>query len=118
MKRISLIYLSSYLLAGGLGFAFLPDLTLKLFFSTGQYDPIMIRVVGMFMMALSGLIGSMVYFKDYKYYPYSIVARTFIVLFLFYIYSQNGDPMFLILNGIVLLGLLPSYYVVIKEKMN
>jgi hypothetical protein len=52
MKRISLTYVASYLLMGGAGFAFAPALTLRLFFSNGEYGDVMPRVVGMFMLAL------------------------------------------------------------------
>lgn len=36
MKRILLIYLATYLTTGGIGFALMPQLTLKLFLSTGR----------------------------------------------------------------------------------
>ncbi len=110
MKRITLSYLAGYLLIGGLGFAFFPELTFRLFLSNGAYGTVMPRVVGMFMIALSGMIALFVYHRDYKYYPYSVFIRTFIVLFLFWLFSGTGDPLFLVLIGIVLLGLLPSMY--------
>ena len=54
MKKIMLTYVASYLFVGGIGFAFVPALTLRLFLSNGDYGDIMPRVVGMFMMALGG----------------------------------------------------------------
>jgi hypothetical protein len=74
------------------------------------------RVVGMFMISLSGLIAAMLYFKDYKYYGFSIVVRTFIVLFLFLLFFMNKDPFFIIISIIVLIGLIPSYIIFIKDK--
>ena len=117
MKRITLTYLAVYLLVGGLGFAFLPDFTFELFQSTGNYGDIMPRVTGIFMIALSGLIALFVYYRDYKYYPYSVFIRTFIVIFLFVLYFRTDDPLFLILNIIVLVGLLPSIYTLIRERL-
>jgi hypothetical protein len=103
---------------GGLGLAAVPDLFLKLFQSNQDYGDIMPRVVGMFMITLSGLIAAMLYFKDFKYYGFSIAVRTFIVLFLFVLYFLNSDPFFIVINIIVLIGLIPSYIIFVKDKMN
>jgi hypothetical protein len=103
---------------GGLGLSIVPGLFLDLFQSNQDYGDIMPRVVGMFMIVLSGLIAAMLYFKDFKYYGFSIIARTFIVLFLFFLYLLNNDPFFILINVIVLIGLVPSYIIFIKEKVN
>lgn len=75
------------------------------------------RVAGMFMLALGGLVGIITYYRDYKYYLFSIVARTGIVIFLFWMVSLNSDPVFIVLSVIVLIGLIPSYWVFAKERM-
>ena len=118
LKKISLSYVVFYLMIGGLGLAIVPRLFLDLFQSNQDYGDIMPRVVGMFMIVLSGLIAAMLYFKDFKYYGFSIIARTFIVLFLFFLYLLNNDPFFILINVIVLIGLVPSYIIFIKEKVN
>ena len=115
-KRTLLLYLSGYLLAGGIGLAFAPDFFLDLFGSNQEYGDVMPRVAGMFMMVLGGLIGVIVYHGDYKYYPITIGARTFIVIFLFVLYAIDRDPFFLVINVIVLVGLIPSYVVFVKER--
>jgi hypothetical protein len=117
LKRISLSYVAAYLMMGGLGLAIIPDLFLELFQSNKDYGNVMSRVVGMFMITLSGLIAAMLYFKDFKYYGFSIAVRTFIVLFLFLLFFMNGDPFFIVINVIVLLGLLPSYVIFMKDRM-
>ena len=117
MKKITLSYLTAYLFLGGLGLAFMPQLALDLFQSNGDYGDTMPRVVGMFMIALSGLIGLFVYFDDYKYYLYSVFIRTFIVIFLFFLYVRSDDPLFLVLNAIVLIGLVPSIFTLVRERM-
>ena len=111
MQRLTLIYLSTYLLLGGLGLLLLPDLTLRLLQSNGAYGDIMPRVVGMFMLALGGVIFQFVRAQDYRYYLYTIFARAFIVLVLTTLYFKSQDPLFLVLDAIVLVGLLPSIYV-------
>jgi hypothetical protein len=66
MKRLTLIYLTGYLLIGGLGLLLMPDVALSLLMSNGDYGDTMPRVVGMFMLVLSGLIGSFVGRADYS----------------------------------------------------
>ncbi len=111
MQRLTFIYLSTYLLLGGLGLLIFPALTLRLMQSNGTYGDLMPRVVGMFMLALGGLIFQFVRAQDYRYYLYSAFARTFIVLVLTTLYVRSHDPLFLVLDAIVLVGLLRSIYV-------
>ena len=114
MQRLTLSYLAGYLLVGGLGFLVAPDVALRLLLSNGAYGDIMPRVVGMFMLALGGFILQFVRARDYRYYVYAVVARSFIVLVLTALYFQARDPLFLVLDAIVLIGLLPSIYVVVQ----
>lgn len=115
MKTLTLWYLAGYLLFGGIGFASIPQPTLRLFLSTGNYDDTMVRVAGMFMIMLGGLIATMAFRKDFTYYRYSILARTFAVAFLLTLYFVTTDPLFLVLTTVVLIGLLPSMYVAFHE---
>jgi hypothetical protein len=115
-KRVLLLYVSGYLVVGGLGLAFVPDFFLDVFQSDQDYGDVMPRVAGMFMLALGGLLGSMVYREDYTYYPASIVVRTLIVVFLLYLFTIDEDPFFLLINVIVLVGLVPSYVVFARER--
>lgn len=116
MKKISWIYLASYLTIGGIGFAFIPEITLNLFLSNGNYGDIMPRVVGMFMIALGGLIATMTINNDFKYYTYSIFIRTGMVIFIIWLYMISNDPLFITILVIVLVGLLPSWYIYLKTK--
>ena len=116
LKQLTLSYLSGYLLGGGIALAIAPDFALDLLQSDQEYGDVMPRVVGMFMVALGSFIGLMVYRKDYSYYRFSIVARTGIVIFLTVLYTIDSDPLFLVLDAIVLVGLLPSYYVILNER--
>lgn len=75
------------------------------------------RAVGMFMLMLGGLVASMARNHDYTYYVYSICARTFAVLFMFYLYMISKDLMFIVLNIVILIGLVPSMFVVYREKV-
>jgi len=109
LKRIAFIYLISYLAVAALGFGLFPTLTMKLFLSNGDYGVIMPRMVGAMMGVLSFLLFVIYRMGDWKKYsPFTMMARTPLVLFIFYIYYLSGDPMFLIINAIVLVGLLTT----------
>ena len=114
MQRLTFIYLATYLLVGGLGFLVLPELTLRLLLSNGSYGDVMPRLVGTFMIALGGVILQFVWAGDYRYYRYSIIARIFIVVALTALYFKARDPLFLVLDTIVLIGLLPSIYIAVR----
>lgn len=116
MKKVTLTYLASYLFIGGIGFGFIPEMALKLFMSTGSYGEVMPRMVGMFMIVLGFLILLFIKNNDYKYYLPTIIARSFIVIFLGVLYWKSNDPLFIIVNIIVLIGLLPSILVFLKDK--
>ena len=116
MKRATLVYLASYLAIGGIGLLVAPDLALGLLLSTGDYGDVMPRVVGMFMLVLSFLIASFIRQNDYSYYVTTIVARSFIVIVLAVLYVMSGDRLFLVLEGIVLVGLLPAIYLQFTGK--
>jgi hypothetical protein len=116
LQRLTFIYLASYLLVGGFGLLVVPELTLRLLLSNGTYGDVMPRLVGVFMIALGGAIFEFVRARDYRYYRYAIIARIFIVVALTALYFKARDPLFLVLDAIVLVGLLPSIYVAVLAR--
>ena len=116
MKRLTFTYLSGYLALGGLGLLVAPDLTLRLLLSNGEYGTVMPRVVGLFMLVLSGLVFQFLSRGDYRYYAYTVFARSFIVLVFIAMYAGTRDPLFVVLNVIVLIGLLPSIYALVTAR--
>lgn len=115
MHRWTLSYVVSYLAVGGLGLLLIPDTALRLLGSNATYGDVMPRVVGMFMLVLSGLVYQFVRGRDFRYYRYTVVARSFIVVVLTMLYFRTRDPLFLVLDGIVLAGLLPSIWVATRR---
>src|SRR5262245_49399851 len=113
LQQLTFIYLSSYLLVGGLGLLVVPELALRLLLSNGNYGDVMPRLVGVFMLALGGVILQFVRAHDYRYYRYTIIARIFIFVAMTALYFKGLDPLFLVLDAIVLVGLLPSICVAV-----
>jgi len=50
------------------------------------------------------------------YSPFTMMARTPLVLFVFYLYYLSGDPMFLIINTIVLVGLVATAVGIVSQR--
>lgn len=117
LQRLTLMYLTTYLLVGGAGLLAAPDTALRLLLSNGDYGGVMPRVVGMFMLVVSGFIYQFVRRRDYRYYGYTVLARSFIVLVLAGLFFASRDPLFLVLEAIVLLGLVPSIYVAVRSRV-
>jgi hypothetical protein len=113
VQRLTFIYLASYLLVGGLGLLVVPELALRLLLSNGSYGDVMPRLVGIFMLVLGGVVLQFVRARDYRYYRYTVIARIFIVVAVTALYFKSRDPLFLALDVIVLVGLLPSIYVTV-----
>jgi hypothetical protein len=101
---------------GGFGLLVVLELTLRLLLSNGSYDDVMPSLVGVSMVALGGAVLQFVRARDYRYYGYAIVARLFIVVALTALYFKARDPLFLVLDAIVLVGLLPSIYVAVLAR--
>ena len=117
LKRISFIYLISYLAVTGISFAFFPAMTMELFLSNGDYGEIMPRMVGAIMIVLSFLLFSIFRLGDWrKYSLITILAGTPLVLFLGYVYFLSRDPMFLIIIGVVAMGLIATVFGTVLDR--
>ena len=102
--KLSLYYLAGYLITGGLGFLLVPDIALKLFLSTGNYDDIMIRFVGLLLLSLGIVIAQVIRFELLQLYPTTLIVRSIILISLVWFYFETRDPLMLVLLGIVGLG--------------
>jgi hypothetical protein len=103
--RLSLYYLAGYLLIIGLGLLFAPDRTLHLLDSNGHYGEVFPRLTGMLMSGLGLNIAGMIRARTQALYPATLVVRGYFVLCLVVFYWLAQDPFFLVLLGIVLVGM-------------
>jgi len=102
--RLSLVYLAGYLIPAGIAFLAFPQLTLKLFFSTGSYGDVFPRFLGAILIVLGVIIAQIIRFGLYQLYTTAIVTRLLLLGTLVGLYVYTGDPLFLILFGVVGFG--------------
>jgi len=101
----SLFYLIGYLLGGGLGLLVAPQAMLKLMLSNGQYGDVFPRLGGLLLVGLGLLVAQLVRLRLYAAYPGTLLVRLVFCIGFVALYSRSGDPFFLVLLGIVGLGL-------------
>lgn len=113
--RLSLWYVTSYLLGGGASFMLLPQLSATLFMSNTAYPDIMLQAIGMFMVALGIIVLQIIRHRAEALYSTTLIVRTFISASLIVFFATTGNPLFLVLLGIVLFGLMMTGYSYLTE---
>jgi hypothetical protein len=104
--RLSLLYLASYLTLIGLGLLFLPDETLRLLQSNGEYGNIFPRLVGMLMSGMGMSIVGIFRARVPELYPATLFVRIYFLVCIAAFYVMSSDPLFLVLLVIVGIGFL------------
>jgi len=116
--NLSLYYLAGYLMVGGLGFLFVPQMALELFLSNGNYADVMVRFVGLLLLSLGILISQVIRYDLVQLYPVTLVVRSIILIALVIFYSMTGDPLMLMLLGIVGLGFILTLTAFLLDRSN
>ncbi|RPJ19138.1 MAG: hypothetical protein EHM35_21060 [Planctomycetaceae bacterium] len=116
--RLSLFYLVGYLFPAGLGLLLAPRPTAKLLLSNAEYDTIMLRLAGMFLLGLGIIVMQLIRLRNEALYPTTLVVRVFFCVCISVFYFMSGDPLFLVMLGIVGLGVLltGSCYLVDRRR--
>ena len=102
--RLSLYYLCSYLLIGGLVLLFFPAEGLKLLLSNGSYGDVFPRVAGMLLAGLGMTVLGIIMTRSEAMYPVTLIVRTCFLAGFATFYWLTGDPLFLVLLAIVGFG--------------
>ncbi len=102
--RLSLFYLAGYLLIGGIGFLIVPQRMLELFLSNGEYADVMVRFVGLLLLALGVMVVQIIRLRAIQLYPATLVVRTIILVGLLIFFVVYRDPMMMVLLAIVGIG--------------
>jgi len=104
--RVSLFYLMSYLGLGGVGLLAAPDTALGLLGAREAYPAVLVRFLGAFMLALAVVVVQIVRHRVESMYSATLMARTLLLATIVGLYLESRDPLFLVLTGIVGLGML------------
>src|SRR5262249_5083356 len=117
--RLSLFYLgSSYLTIIGFGLLFAPHGTLDILRSNGDYGDVFPRVAGMLMSGLGLSIFGMIRARSFELYPATLFMRVYFIACIVAFYAMTGDPLFLVLVGIVGLGLVLTLGSYLADRKN
>jgi len=112
--RKSLYYLAGYLLVIGFALLLVPDLTLRLLLSKGHYGDVFPRLAGMLMSGLGMTVAGILRARAQVLYPATLAVRLYFIVCLIGLYWTSQDPMFLVILGVVLVGValtLTSYLI-------
>ena len=121
LTRLSLYYLVTYLLLTGIGLLFLPQLSLKLLFSSGHYESTFVEFTGAFMIALSIVVSQIIRYSVEVLYPTTLIVRTFFILVIIALYFQTHDPLFLVVLAVVSIGVAltaVAFFLDLRSKKN
>lgn len=103
--RLSFYYLAGYLTLGGLGLLLFPTLAAKLFLSNVEYDPLMLRMNGMFLLGIAIIIIQFIRHEVTVLYSSTLLVRVLFVVCLTAFYLMSKNPFFLVILAIVTVGL-------------
>ena len=105
--RLSLFYLAGYLLPTGLLWLVAPRTTFRLMLSNGDYgSDVFPRVSGLLLLAIGIIVVQIIRLRAEVLYPTTLMVRAvFLVGFLGF-YWCTRDPLFLVVLGVVGLGVL------------
>jgi hypothetical protein len=114
--RLSLFYLAGYLTVAGLALLLVPTFALQLLLSNGDYGDVFPRLAGMLVLGLAVLIIQIIRHRVEALYPTTLAVRLFFLVVLGYLFVSSGDPFFLVVFGIVALGVLFTGYAYLSER--
>ncbi len=114
--RLSLFYLAGYLAFCGIGLLGAPQTAMRLFFATGQYSDLMLRMLGAMMMALFIIVVTIIVKCAEFMYPITLLVRAWLLGSLFVFYFVYRDPFLLVLIGVVGLGFVLTGWSYLSER--
>ncbi len=103
--RLSLYYLAGYLGTGGVGLLIAPHFSANLLLSNTEYPAIMLQALGMFMIGLCIGVVQIIRLHIEVLYSTTLMVRLFFCVCLLFFYYITSNPFFIVLFGIVVLGL-------------
>jgi hypothetical protein len=114
--RLSLYYVVGYLTVAGLALLIAPTFALTLLLSNGSYGDIFPRFVGMTLLGLDVLVLQIARKGIEQLYPTTLVVRIFFIVVLSALFVMSGDPFFLVVVGIIAIGVAITGYSYLSER--
>lgn len=114
--RMSLYYLAGYLWVGGIGFLFAPIFSANLLLSNIEYPAVILQAIGMFMVGVGMIVVQIIRLSIAVLYPTTLIVRIFFCACLLFFYFTTQNPLFIVLFGIVVLGLLLTGTIYLSER--
>ena len=114
--RLSLFYLVGYLTLAGLALLLVPTFALDLLLSNGSYGEVFPRLAGMLLLGLAVLVTQIIRRRIEVLYPTTLLVRLFFLVALAYLFVSSSDPFFLVVFGIVALGVILTGYSYLTER--
>ena len=116
--RLSLFYLAGYLIPAGLLLILIPREALKLLLSNGDYGDVFPRLAGTVLLALGILIVQIIRHRVAVLYPSTVMVRLVILGMLVFLYIYSSDPFFLVIAGIVAIGIVLTGVTYWRERQS
>ncbi|MEX0629546.1 MAG: hypothetical protein WEE67_03805 [Chloroflexota bacterium] len=114
--RLSLYYLVSYLAVAGLALFLVPSFALPLLLSNGDYGDVFPRLAGMVLIGLAILVGQIIRLRIEALYTTTLGVRVFFLFGLSFLFAISGDPFFLVVLGIVAVGVILTAYSYLRDR--
>lgn len=116
LTRLSLYYVVAYLAIAGLALLLMPNFALSLLLSNGNYGDVMPRFVGMTLLGLDILVFQIVRLRVEQLYLTTLVVRLFFLVVLAALFVLSGDPFFLVVFLIVVVGVAMTGYSYARDR--
>jgi len=114
--RLSLYYLVSYLTVAGMALLLVPSFALDLLFSNGDYGDVFPRLAGMVLIGLAIMVGQIIRKRVEVMYTTTLVVRTVFLVGFLSLYAMSGDPFFLVVFGIVAVGVALTTFGYVSDR--
>jgi uncharacterized protein YjeT (DUF2065 family) len=114
--QLSLYYLATYLLFGGFGFLLTPRLTMKLLLSDADFDQMILRVLGMFMIGLGFLIVQVIRLRVSVLYASTLIMLVVFCICLTAFFMMTYNLFFLTMLVIVVIGIVLTSWSLFEDR--
>ncbi len=114
--RLSLFYLAGYLSIGGFCLVVFLQTAVGLLLSNGEYSNVMLRMVGVFFLAIATIVVQFIRHRTAVLYPTTLIVRGgFLTAFISF-YVIYKDPMMIVIAGIVGFGFILTMTAYLLER--